>query len=273
MSEVTMSNNKPCSFDPKDFTVQVDIKPSYTIKNDAATPYRTFPGAMVQLYKDQPVTRTSWPAGTYLQPVLKEGKLFSVQQKDKDNQFVNAFWFATVEDVLACDWIPHGLLYCGIFSGTGIPGKDQQSWGYLSGKGNLAPGEKRFGSLSGLTSVPNALTNSTFIINVLQLTFTRDITTTNLGTLVFEISFSQNDLSLAKVLISKHFYITLGETRYYLGVGNSIISNDNQTATVSYSQFDAQKAGAVLEKYSQLVLGPFGLEQIIVHCALFWSDQ
>ncbi|WP_338882656.1 MW1434 family type I TA system toxin [Xenorhabdus sp. TH1] len=112
MSDVNKLDSTPCSFDPEQFKVKIKsveyeaIEPkikSVEFNDSVGAPVGTFPWAIIQVYLNKPVRRSSWNANIYLIPKNdSSGHLIYIQESDTDGS--PSPWVPESKDMMACDW-------------------------------------------------------------------------------------------------------------------------------------------------------------------------
>ncbi|MDR0217281.1 MAG: hypothetical protein LBI71_00090 [Enterobacteriaceae bacterium] len=242
MSDVNKLNNN-CLFDPDYFKYQVTIDPSFKIDNDAATPPGTFPWAMIQSFLHQAVRLSNWPSDVYLTYVQDvQAELSSIQQITQNGS--NGPWTPEIQEMLACNWEPYGMMSVDVTSET-ITFGTQQIWGCMNSVAF------NFGNTK-LQMPPNTVTANAKITKIPIFAFTSSVSTTTTspphGDWGFGVSTDKNNLQNAAALLNKHLYITVDNIPYDLGFSTAMIDNKNSRVTVSYNNEAAQKLGAILKK-------------------------
>ncbi|PHM51429.1 Thoeris anti-defense Tad2 family protein [Xenorhabdus sp. KK7.4] len=197
MSDVNKLDGTQCSFDPEQFKVKIKsvkyeaiepkiksveyeaiepkiksveyeaIEPkikSIEFNDSVGAPAGTFPWAIIQVYLNKPVRRSSWNANIYLIPKNdSSGHLIYIQESDTDGS--PSPWVPESKDMMACDWV---LMDCMLSFDLNVEKGSYQNveliYGYLADDefesgGNQGP----FGTLTNLKNKTDITKFSYFV--------------------------------------------------------------------------------------------------------------
>jgi hypothetical protein len=254
MSDINQLTNKKCSFTPEDFKPNVKTITQLNIENRPVAPDRSFPWAMIQLFRNQPVRRLSWDAGVFVTPRYdNQNNIIEFLKTYKD--YSTSPWEADATEVVACDWVTYSfMLSFNLTSESGIyyP-TDQQTWGYVTDNIGGTGANIPFGTLSGLQS-------DIGIENVLMFCYREKNPNDDINKIWLNITYDQSNKEKIMILLNNaKLSIIADNIDYNLGFADFAEKSDN-SATVFFKDNDVEKLSLILKQTDKPITFDFNWE-------------